>query len=135
ARRDPGAGHPGRDHQLRRRRPLRQPAAAVRHRCRDRFREEGRRLHRARRRRRLPGALRVMWAITGQEAGTAYNEGPYGVLGGIIAGLTTAWLWQRYHRLKLPAYLAFFGGRRFVPIITAVTMLVIGVVLGLLYPL
>ncbi|KEI44779.1 PTS N-acetylglucosamine transporter subunit IIBC [Saccharopolyspora rectivirgula] len=77
----------------------------------------------------------VMWAITGQEAGTAYNEGPYGVLGGIIAGLTTAWLWQRYHRLKLPAYLAFFGGRRFVPIITAVTMLVIGVVLGLLYPL
>src|SRR5690606_29945668 len=42
----------------------------------------------------------------------------YGVLGGIVMGLTAAWLWQKYHRIKLPAYLAFFGGRRFVPIIT-----------------
>ena len=42
----------------------------------------------------------------------------YGVLGGIVMGLVSAWLWQRYHRISLPPYLAFFGGRRFVPIIT-----------------
>ncbi len=76
----------------------------------------------------------VLWEMTGTEADTVYNQGPYGVLGGIIAGLSAAWLWQRYHRIKLPAYLAFFGGRRFVPIITSVSMLGVGVVLGLIYP-
>ncbi|GAB2850235.1 PTS transporter subunit EIIC [Lentzea nigeriaca] len=58
----------------------------------------------------------------------------YGVLGGIIVGITTALLWQRYHRIKLPPYLAFFGGRRFVPIIVAGVMVLFGVVLGLVYP-
>jgi N-acetylglucosamine PTS system EIICBA or EIICB component len=65
--------------------------------------------------------------------GKSFMSGPYGVLGGIITGLITAGLWTRYHRIKLPAYLAFFGGRRFVPIITAVTMLLVGVVLGWIY--
>ena len=36
----------------------------------------------------------------------------YGVLGGILIGLTAAYLWQKYHRISLPPYLAFFGGRR-----------------------
>ncbi|WP_086828170.1 PTS transporter subunit EIIC [Allokutzneria sp. NRRL B-24872] len=67
--------------------------------------------------------------------GTPPNSWPYGVLTGLIAGLLTAWLWQRYHRIKLPPYLAFFGGRRFVPMITAVIMIPLGVALGLLYPL
>ncbi|TCP46277.1 PTS system N-acetylglucosamine-specific IIC component (Glc family) [Tamaricihabitans halophyticus] len=62
-----------------------------------------------------------------------FNTGPYGVLGGIITGLITAVLWQRFHRIKLPAYLAFFGGRRFVPIVTAVAMLLVGTVLGLVF--
>lgn len=76
----------------------------------------------------------VLWHMTGTSAGTAYNKGPYGVLGGIVAGLAAAWLWQRYHRITLPAYLGFFGGRRFVPIVTALAMVVAGVLLGLLYP-
>ncbi|GAA0522206.1 PTS sugar transporter subunit IIA [Saccharopolyspora subtropica] len=76
----------------------------------------------------------VLWEITGTEADKSFNKGPYGVLGGIIAGLTAAWLWQRYHRIKLPDYLGFFGGRRFVPIVTAFAMVVAGVVLGLLFP-
>ncbi|PKW19097.1 PTS transporter subunit EIIC [Saccharopolyspora spinosa] len=76
----------------------------------------------------------VLWEITGTESDKAFNKGPYGVLGGIIAGLTAAWLWQRYHRIKLPAYLGFFGGRRFVPIITAFAMVIAGVVLGLVFP-
>jgi PTS system N-acetylglucosamine-specific IIC component len=58
----------------------------------------------------------------------------YKVLGGILVGLLTAVLWQRFHRIKLPPYLAFFGGRRFVPIITAGATLLLGVLLGLVYP-
>ncbi len=58
----------------------------------------------------------------------------YGVLGGIVAGLVSAWLWQRYHRISLPPYLAFFGGRRFVPIITSFAMLVIAVLMSFVYP-
>lgn len=57
----------------------------------------------------------------------------FGVLGGIIIGLTAAVLWQRYYRIKLPPYLAFFGGRRFVPIITAFAAVIIGVVMSFLY--
>ncbi|MBF8189356.1 PTS transporter subunit EIIC [Nonomuraea sp. K274] len=60
-------------------------------------------------------------------------QNPTGVLGGIVIGLTAALLWQRFHRLKPPAWLAFFGGRRSVPIITAVAALVLGVVFGLLW--
>ncbi|ATE56330.1 PTS transporter subunit EIIC [Actinosynnema pretiosum] len=59
----------------------------------------------------------------------------YSVLAGVIVGLITAVLWQRYHRIKLPPYLAFFGGRRFVPILVAGVMVVLGVLLGLVYPL
>ena len=58
----------------------------------------------------------------------------YGVFGGILVGITTALLWQRFYRVKLPTYLAFFGGRRFVPIITALVTLLLGVVLSFLYP-
>ena len=49
----------------------------------------------------------------------------YGVLGGIVCGLVAAWLWQRYHRISLPPYLAFFGGRRFVPIVSGFATLVL----------
>jgi PTS system N-acetylglucosamine-specific IIC component len=59
----------------------------------------------------------------------------YGVLAGIIMGLTTAWLWQRFHRTKLPDWLGFFAGRRLVPIITAFAAIAIGVVMALIYPL
>ncbi|WP_433798632.1 PTS transporter subunit EIIC [Actinomycetospora sp. CA-084318] len=59
----------------------------------------------------------------------------YGVLGGILVGLVAAVLWQRYHRIKLPTYLAFFGGRRFVPIVTALASMLLAVVLALLFPL
>jgi len=45
-----------------------------------------------------------------------------------------AYLWQRFYRTKLPPYLAFFGGRRLVPIITAVAMMVISVLVSFLYP-
>lgn len=65
--------------------------------------------------------------------GVTPNHWPYGVLAGIIVGIISALLWQRFYRVKLPPYLAFFGGRRFVPIITAFVMTLVGVVFGLLY--
>jgi len=55
---------------------------------------------------------------------------PTGVLGGILVGIIAALLWQRYYKIKLPTWLAFFGGRRFVPIITAVACLFLGVLMG-----
>ena len=48
-------------------------------------------------------------------------------------GLLAAVLWQRYHRVKLPTWLAFFGGRRFVPIVTAFAALVTAVAVALLW--
>ncbi|OLT43616.1 PTS N-acetylglucosamine transporter subunit IIBC [Saccharomonospora sp. CUA-673] len=59
---------------------------------------------------------------------------PYSVLSGVVVGLVTAVLWQRFHRIKLPPYLAFFGGRRFVPIINSFALLLLGVVFGLAFP-
>ncbi|WP_223167014.1 PTS transporter subunit EIIC [Nonomuraea sp. SYSU D8015] len=61
-------------------------------------------------------------------------QNPTKVLGGIVMGLVTALLWQRFHRIKLPSWLAFFGGRRFVPIITSIAALLIGVLFGWLWP-
>jgi N-acetylglucosamine PTS system EIICBA or EIICB component len=59
----------------------------------------------------------------------------FGVLGGIVVGLVSAILWQRLYRTKLPTYLGFFNGRRFVPIVVSIVMLVIGVLMSLVYPL
>ncbi|HIY43137.1 MAG TPA: PTS transporter subunit EIIC [Candidatus Nocardiopsis merdipullorum] len=62
-------------------------------------------------------------------------KNPTDVLGGIVMGLIAALLWQRYHRIKLPTWLGFFGGRRFVPIVTAMAGLFMGVALGLIWPI
>ncbi|RWA20525.1 PTS glucose transporter subunit IIBC [Mycolicibacterium brumae DSM 44177] len=59
----------------------------------------------------------------------------YSVLTGIVVGLVTAWLFDRYHNIELPSYLGFFGGRRFVPIVVAVTCLVLAFAMSYAYPL
>jgi PTS system N-acetylglucosamine-specific IIC component len=59
----------------------------------------------------------------------------YSVFGGIVIGLVTAALFDRYHTIKLPSYLGFFGGRRFVPIVVAVASLVIAFGMSYFYPL
>ena len=63
----------------------------------------------------------------------AINKNPTYVLGGILVGIMAALLYQRFHRMKLPTYLAFFGGRRFVPIVTAFAATFLGVVMGLIW--
>lgn len=56
-----------------------------------------------------------------------------GVLAGILMGLMAAYLYERYHTIKLPEWLAFFGGKRFVPIVTAFVGLVLGIIFGLVW--
>lgn len=57
-----------------------------------------------------------------------------GVFGGIIMGIVAAALYNRFHDIQLPPYLGFFGGRRFVPIITAVTSFLMGIALFFIWP-
>lgn len=56
------------------------------------------------------------------------------VLGGILAGVIAGLLYNKYHDIKLPDWLGFFGGRRFVPIVTALTMLILAGVFGYVWP-
>jgi N-acetylglucosamine PTS system EIICBA or EIICB component len=53
---------------------------------------------------------------------------------GILCGLAAGWLYNRYATIKLPEYLAFFGGRRFVPIVAGGAGLVLAFVFGLGWP-
>jgi len=57
-----------------------------------------------------------------------------GVFGGIIVGLGVAALHNRYHNIQLHEVLSFFGGERFVPIISAVTYLIVGIAMAWLWP-
>jgi PTS system N-acetylglucosamine-specific IIC component len=56
-----------------------------------------------------------------------------GVLSGILAGVVAGLLYNRFKDIKLPDYLAFFGGKRFVPIITGLVCVVLGVVFGYIW--
>ncbi len=58
----------------------------------------------------------------------------YSVFAGIVVGLVTASLFDRYHTIALPAYLGFFGGRRFVPIVVSVACLIIAFAMSYFYP-
>src|SRR5947208_14619073 len=57
-----------------------------------------------------------------------------GVFSGLLVGLVAAGLYRRFHDIRLPDYLAFFGGKRFVPIITALVALILGAIFGLIWP-
>ena len=56
------------------------------------------------------------------------------VLGGVIAGLITVALHNRFYTQQLPTAISFFGGRRFVPIVTVVCLPLVGVLLALVWP-
>ena len=57
-----------------------------------------------------------------------------GVFGGIIVGLGVAALHNRFHQIQLPQVLSFFGGSRFVPIISTAVFLLVGVALFFIWP-
>ena len=57
-----------------------------------------------------------------------------GVFGGIIVGLGVAALHNRYHKIVLPSALSFFGGSRFVPIISTVVYVGVGILMYFIWP-
>ncbi|QIZ77400.1 PTS transporter subunit EIIC [Ferrimonas lipolytica] len=58
-----------------------------------------------------------------------------GVLGGVIIGIMTSWVYRHFHQIELPALFAFFSGRRFVPLVNVVAGMMVGIVMALLWPL
>ncbi len=57
-----------------------------------------------------------------------------GVFGGIIVGLGTAALHNRFYKIELPQVLSFFGGTRFVPIISALVYTLVGILMFFIWP-
>ncbi len=56
-----------------------------------------------------------------------------GVFGGVIMGLVAAQLFNKYHTIQLPTYLGFFGGKRFVPIVTSLAACVVAGILAVIW--
>ncbi len=79
------------------------------------------------------GAVSQMTGVPAAEVSPAFgkiNNQFVGILCGVIAGE----LYNRFHSLELPKFLAFFSGKRFVPIITSVVMLVVSFILLYIWP-
>ena len=57
-----------------------------------------------------------------------------GVFGGIVVGLGVAALHNKFYKIELPQVLAFFGGTRFVPIISSIVYLIVGIAMFYVWP-
>lgn len=57
-----------------------------------------------------------------------------GVFGGIIVGLGVAALHNKYYAIEMPQVLSFFGGTRFIPIISSIVFLVVGIAMYFIWP-
>lgn len=57
-----------------------------------------------------------------------------GVFGGLIVGLGVAYLHNRFYKIKLPTAISFFGGTNFVPIISTLVFIVVGIVAYFIWP-
>ena len=95
-------------------------------------------------------AINAMLTITGQildngEIAESVLEGTItsvcgiqslqmGVFGGIIVGLGVAALHNKFYRIQLPNALSFFGGTRFVPIISTIVYMFVGILLYFVWP-
>lgn len=76
----------------------------------------------------LSGAIGVLIA---KAVYTSIDENVnMGVFVGIIVGVLAGSLYNRFYSIKLPEYLGFFGGKRFVPIITSLAAILVGVLSG-----
>ena len=76
----------------------------------------------------LSGAIGVLIAkavYTGID-----KEVNMGVFVGIIIGVLAGMLYNRFYAIKLPEFLGFFGGKRFVPIVTALSAIIVGILAG-----
>ena len=80
----------------------------------------------------LAGAVGYLVITNGTQA--INSDINMGVLAGIIGGLTAGALYNRYHDIQLPDFLGFFGGRRFVPIVTGAAAVVLAGIFGFIWP-
>ncbi|PRO67084.1 N-acetylglucosamine-specific PTS transporter subunit IIBC [Alkalicoccus urumqiensis] len=80
----------------------------------------------------LAGAIGFLVLTEGTQA---INENiNMAFLGGIFSGVVAGLLYNRFHNIQLPQWLGFFGGRRFVPIVTAAAMVVFAFLFGFIWP-
>ena len=80
----------------------------------------------------LAGAIGYLVLTQGTQA---VNENiNMAILGGILSGIVAGLLYNRFHDIKLPTWLGFFGGRRFVPIVTATAMVILAGLFGFVWP-
>ncbi|HWJ78837.1 MAG TPA: glucose-specific PTS transporter subunit IIBC [Niallia sp.] len=57
-----------------------------------------------------------------------------GVFGGIIVGIIAATMYNKFFEIELPTYLGFFAGKRFVPIVTAASAVILGLIMIVIWP-
>ena len=84
----------------------------------------------------LVATLGVMAKVLGMETTKVMGIDSIetGVFGGIIVGGLASFLFNKYYRISLPAYLGFFAGKRFVPIATSFAAIALGVALSFIWP-
>jgi glucose PTS system EIICB or EIICBA component len=84
----------------------------------------------------MNGTIGVVAQARGIETATVLGQETLdtSVFGGIVIGIVAAYLFNRFFRIKLPPYLGFFAGKRFVPIVTAFAAIAIGIVLAFIWP-
>lgn len=80
----------------------------------------------------LAGA--IGYFVLTEGAGAINEEINMGVLAGIIAGIVAGNLYNKFHDIELPDWLGFFGGRRFVPIVTSFICIVLALIFGYIWP-
>lgn len=80
----------------------------------------------------LAGA--VGYLILNTTAITINPEIKLNAFGGIIAGILAGSLYNKFNNIKVPDFLGFFGGKRFVPIVTGLSSLLVGGALGYVWP-
>ena len=62
------------------------------------------------------------------------NSLQMGVFGGMIVGLGVAALHNRFYKIELPQVISFFGGSRFVPIVSGITYVFVGILMSFIWP-
>ncbi|MBE6632854.1 MAG: PTS glucose transporter subunit IIA [Ruminococcaceae bacterium] len=89
--------------------------------------------------------INALLAISGKLAEGAMPEGTVadvvgipslqmGVFGGIIVGLGVAYLTNRFYKIRLPNVISFFGGSRFIPIISTAAYIPVGILMYFVWP-
>ena len=83
----------------------------------------------------LLGAMSAVAKLFSIPTGTVlgFTTVDTGVFGGIVMGVVAASLFNRFYRVQLPPYLGFFAGKRFVPIVTALSAIAIGFALAFVW--